>query len=48
MLYRIKNIFYSLFFYCRIKSLIKKYDKKIFLIGTPWHGNIGESGISNC
>lgn len=45
MLYRIKNIFYSLFFYCRIKSLIKKYDKKIFLIGTPWHGNIGDQAL---
>lgn len=46
MLYRIKNIFYSLFVYCRIKSLVKKYDKKIFLIGTPWYGNLGDHAIT--
>lgn len=45
MLYGIKYIFYSLFFYYKIKKMMKKYDKKIFLIGTPWHGNIGDQAL---
>lgn len=28
-----------------IKYLLKKYDKKVFLIGTPWHGNIGDQAL---
>lgn len=45
MLSRIKNIIYKIILCCKIKSYIIKYNKKIFLIGTPWHGNIGDQAL---
>lgn len=46
MLSRIKNIIYKIILCCKIKLYIIKYDKKIFLIGTPWYGNLGDHAIT--
>lgn len=46
MFYKIKNIIYKFIFCCKIKSYIIKYNKKIFLIGTPWYGNLGDHAIT--
>lgn len=45
MLNRIKNICYSLVSFWKIRFLIKKYNARMFLIGTPWHGNIGDQAL---
>lgn len=46
MFYKIKNIIYKFIFCCKIKSYIIKYNKKIFLIGTPWYDNLGDHAIT--
>ncbi len=46
MFYKIKNIIYKIILCCKIKSYIIKYNKKIFLIGTPWYGNLGDHAIT--
>lgn len=46
MLKRIKNIYYKVICLLNIKKSINKYDKKIFLIGTPWYGNLGDHAIT--
>lgn len=46
MLSKIKNIIYKIILCCKIKSYIIKYNKKIFLIGTPWYGNLGDHAIT--
>lgn len=46
ILRKIKNIFYKLILYYKIKLMISKYKKRIFLIGTPWYGNLGDHAIT--
>lgn len=41
----IKKSYYKFKEYIHIKKSIKKYNKKLFLIGTPWHGNIGDQAL---
>lgn len=46
MLSRMKNIIYKIMLCCKIKAYIIKYNKKIYLIGTPWYGNLGDHAIT--
>lgn len=46
LLYKIKKIIYIITLFCKIQLLIIKYNKKIFLIGTPWYGNLGDHAIT--
>lgn len=46
MLFRIKNIIYKFILCCKIKIYTIKYNKRIFLIGTPWYGNLGDHAIT--
>ena len=41
-----KNIIYKIMLCCKIKAYIIKYNKKIYLIGTPWYGNLGDHAIT--
>lgn len=41
----IKKSYYKFKEYIHIRKSIKKYNKKLFLIGTPWHGNIGDQAL---
>lgn len=41
----IKKSYYKFKEYIHIRILIKKYNKKVFLIGRPWHGNIGDQAL---
>ena len=45
ILYKIKNGFYKFIYYLKINFMIQKYPKRIFLLGTPWHGNIGDQAL---
>lgn len=46
ILYKIKNGLYKLMMYYKIRFIIKKFHKRIFLIGTPWYGNLGDHAIT--
>ena len=46
LLYKLKDIFYKLILYCKIRWLINKNKKRVFLIGTPWYGNLGDHAIT--
>ena len=45
MLSRIYNIMYKFKCYLKIKKQIQSSKKRVFLIGTPWHGNIGDQAL---
>jgi pyruvyl transferase EpsI len=42
----VKKSYYKFKEYIHIRILIKKYNKKVFLIGTPWYGNLGDQAIT--
>lgn len=45
ILNKIKNIFYKTLYYFRIQYGLLLFNKRVILIGTPWHGNIGDQAL---
>jgi len=43
---KIKRIYYTWKIYLNVLKKSKKNKRKIFLIGTPWYGNIGDQAIT--
>lgn len=42
----LKREFRNFYKYIKIKMLMHRFDKKIFLLGTPWYGNLGDQAIT--
>ena len=46
MFNRFKNIIFKIKYYVYLKKVLLKNKKNIFLLGTPWYGNLGDHAIT--